>query len=320
MKISKKEKNYLDHLDFKHALGGVYYRNDFKDIRTMVLTIGFNRSGSSLMGFLLTAHPNMVIADEIHQPDTKGKIRRTPIDEVFGIGEVYLYKKYNGALNNLFYTILDIDRFRYQSKILSSPLQTTQRSTTKEFDFSIKPRRDKRYILVPNQYQGRFKGLKVIGVKSSRQNTTALLTNNTLVNLKRKLKERDIKLKFLFTVRNPYDIAGGMRKKFKPVHEEKFCRIFKNCCEQQEKILKRINPQDIFVCRHEDMCKDPRRQLARICDFLQVPVAADYIEDCVSQVAQEPRRHRANWLPKLKQTVALLNERYDFFSNYNWET
>ncbi len=40
----------------------------FKDIRIFVSTIGFHRSGSSLVGYLLTAHRNIIIA---HEPRIK---------------------------------------------------------------------------------------------------------------------------------------------------------------------------------------------------------------------------------------------------------
>ena len=40
----------------------------FGKLHTMVLTIGFHRSGSSLVGYLLTAHPNIIMA---HEPKEK---------------------------------------------------------------------------------------------------------------------------------------------------------------------------------------------------------------------------------------------------------
>ncbi|MFX0095289.1 MAG: hypothetical protein ACFFBD_26380, partial [Candidatus Hodarchaeota archaeon] len=40
------------------------YRKYFKDLRTFILFIGSSRSGSSLVGALLDAHPNVIIAQE----------------------------------------------------------------------------------------------------------------------------------------------------------------------------------------------------------------------------------------------------------------
>ena len=279
----------------------------------MVLTIGINRSGSSLLGYLLTAHPNIVIADEIQHP-----IETNKIWEDGGIN--YLKEQYNGAFNYLFSKILDVDRLRYQygKKISTSSLHTKmQQKNVIKRNF----KRNERYVLVPNQYQGRFERLKVIGVKASHENTLALLKNNTLVNLRRRLKKRDIKLKFLFTVRNPYDLTARMLIA-NSFTAEKTARTFPNHCKQPEDLLKRIDSQDVFVNRHEDMCRDPRRQLSRLCDFLEVPIPDGYTEDCASRVVQEQHKSRLDidWSPQLKQTVARAIEKYDFLSGYDWET
>lgn len=39
-------------------------KNRFSDVRTLLLFIGYPRSGSTLVGSLLDAHPNIVIANE----------------------------------------------------------------------------------------------------------------------------------------------------------------------------------------------------------------------------------------------------------------
>ena len=305
--IKRKFNGY--YLDFEYTLGGIYHRNNFKDVRTMVLTIGINRSGSSLLGYLLTAHPNIVIADEIQHLNTKNLVH--PGRD----GIVYLREMYKGFLSNLFYAILDVDQFRYRSKISTTSLH----GEAQQEIYKRNKSRGKRYILVPNQYQGCFERLKVIGVKASYENTCALLINNTLTSLNRKLKERDIKLKFLFTIRSPYELVARYPKK---TSVEKAFQLFEKKCKTQKKILRIINPQDIFVNRHEDMCINPRRQLARLCDFMEVPIPAGYIEDCASQIVRKSsKRHLdIDWSPQLKQTVARMIEKYDFFSGYDWET
>ncbi len=64
------------------------WEKSHKDIRIMLLTIGFARSGSSLLGYLLTAHPNIVIADEA--PSFVSKMRicisdKTNLETVFNL-------------------------------------------------------------------------------------------------------------------------------------------------------------------------------------------------------------------------------------------
>ena len=157
------------YLDFKCSLKSIYHRNDFKDIRTMVLTIGFNNAGSSLLGYLLTTHPNMVIAHEIMY----GKMHDNPFVQEAGVA--YLHRKYNGFLSKLFYIILATDLLRYQN--------AAHHDTAKDNKRFVRNKRV-HYVLVPNQHQGRFERLNVIGVKASTENSMVLLRNNTLVNLR----------------------------------------------------------------------------------------------------------------------------------------
>jgi hypothetical protein len=56
----KKNRLYVQSL-----LGGVAYRRSFRDLETFCLFIGYPRSGHTLIGSLLDAHPNAVIADEL---------------------------------------------------------------------------------------------------------------------------------------------------------------------------------------------------------------------------------------------------------------
>ncbi len=46
--------------------GSVNYRGLFQSIETYCMFIGYPRSGHSLIGSLLDAHPNMIIANELH--------------------------------------------------------------------------------------------------------------------------------------------------------------------------------------------------------------------------------------------------------------
>ena len=281
------------------AIRSIVRKRHVKDIRVMLLTIGFARSGSSLLGFLLTAHPNIVVADEPRVVRSKG------IDR--GINKKYpnvdiLYKADN--LNEVFNHILEVDYQRLQNK--------------KNNNIG---NRAKRYVAVSNQYQGRFKKLKVIGIKRSQKNTLLLSNINLLSNFKNKLEKRKISLKFIFTIRNPYDMvstASSLQKQ----NLEKYIKKFTRLCNINMKLLQQIHPKDIFICRHEDTLKDPNGQLAKLCDFLQVLVTPDYLDDCASQIVSEPHKSRLkiDWSQEQKQKIASLIEKYDFLSEYNWES
>ena len=69
------------------------------------------------------------------------------------------------------------------------------------------------------------------------------------------------------------------------------------------------------------MVADPKLQLTKLCEFVQVPVSPDYLDSCASCVHEKPNRRRFEfeWTPKQKQEVASLIEKYDFFSGYDSE-
>ncbi len=156
--------------------------------------------------------------------------------------------------------------------------------------------------------------MKVIGNKRSQWHVIKFDISK-LENLKEILKKRNINLKFICTTRNPYDMLATMRK-------YKSSNNLPLLCKRNIQIIKNFNPQDIFIARHEDMIANPRSQLAKICDFLQVPAARDYLNDCASVVDKEPHKSRLkhDWTADEKQTVKSLIEKYDFFSGYDWDT
>ena len=150
------------------------WEKSFDDIRVMLLTIGFPRSGSSLVGYLLTAHPSIVIADEPFVYERKDPLAKY----LNNINGIKLEKKgclYSTDLNKIFNVVLSLDYVRWLGKKKENRLTTGERQ--------------RRYILVPNQYQGHFKALKVLGIKRSGNNTQGLLNEDILITFKRNLKK-----------------------------------------------------------------------------------------------------------------------------------
>ena len=288
------------------------WEKSFDDARVMLLTIGFPGSGSSLVGYCLTAHPSVVIADEPFVYKL-GEPLATYINNINGIELGETDCLYSADLNKIFNVVLSVDYVRWLGK-------------KKECRF-IKNRRQKRYILVPNQYQGHFETLKVLGIKRSQSNVKGLLNESALTTFQKRLEERNICLKFILTVRNPYDMLSN--KAGKTLNQNKDCTqkpittkvmsFIKELSEANMKLLGLIDPQDVFVSRHEEMVADPRLQLTKLCEFVQVSASPDYLDSCSSCVDEEPhtRRFEFDWTPKQREKVASLIEQYDFFSGYD---
>ena len=292
------------------------WEKSFKDIRVVLLTIGFPGSGSSLIGYLLTAHPNIAIADEPmvkNQGDWVAK-NINSINEIALKDIDYLYL---ADLNKIFNTILSLDYVRC--------LMAERRSSSpgKENCF-VKGSRGERYLLVPNQYQGRFESPKVIGIKHSYHNVECLSNNTVLKDFKKKIEERGINLKFILAVRNPYDMSSLRARKLKRERQtvDNGIKFIKRLSKGNMEIRKHIHPKDVFISKHEDMLENPSQHLTKLCDFLQVQVSPDYLDSCTSRIVRDPHRRRFefDWTLKERKEVASLIEEYDFFSGYDWDS
>ena len=304
----------------------------------MLLTIGFPGSGSSLIGYLLAAHPNLVIADEPaieHQGDSVAR----DINDINGIAKQDIENLYLADLNKIFNIIFSLDYVRWL-------MAKQKNSLSKDEALIARGSREERYVLVPDQYQGRFESPKVIGIKRilkilsfkrgrfespkvigikhSYHNVRCLSNKTVLENFKKRLKERGISLKFIVMVRNPYDMISLRARKLRSDKQtvKNGMRFIKNLSMKNMEIREQIDPQDVFISRHEDMLENPNRHLAKLCDFLQVPVSPDYLDSCASCVVRAPHKRRLefDWTPEQKQEVASLIEKYDFLSGYDWES
>ena len=282
----------------------------FANLHTMVLTIGFPRSGSSLIGYLLTAHPNIIMA---HEPPEGG---------LYEIDDVMLLLNYILYIDQMRFNIAKEEQnFGKQSPTLSKKV--------KKRTFYAKSR----YVYVPNQYQNHCKSLEIIGIKKSLRTTWELNKTNILERFKMNIKRQKMSLKFIFTVRNPYDMIitnimnwAGKRditdKNDLQKMIENHIQGFSKMSADNLALLNRINAQDVFMNRHEDMVAAPTRQLAKLCRFLGVEATEDYLNDCAAVIHEKPRksRYELDWTEEQKEKVAEMIEQYDFLSHYSWSS
>ena len=299
--------------DYRVPVPGKSY---FEKLHTMVLVSIFPRSGSTLLGYLLTAHRNMVIANEPTNYREKLYSEVPPM----------------ALMNYILYT----DKMRFEE---ARKVQSTEKpEKVSTLDNSVKRAYNKqdRYIFVPNQWQARCELLQVIGIKNSLP-LAKRLSEEGIMKFKAQLRKVGIKsLKFISTVRNPYDMISTdvMYRARNPrtsslTEEQKHNLItkkmknrFANLCEITEKIIESSKAEDVFMHKHEDMVASPAKQLTKLCEFLKVPAFPDYLDDCASVVRKNANksRHELDWSDQQKEEMAKLIDKYHFFSGYDWNT
>lgn len=74
----------------------------------------------------------------------------------------------------------------------------------------------------------------------------------------------------------------------------------------------------VLTLRHESLVADPRGELAGLCDFLGVEADPAYLADCAAIVFPAPRRTRelVDWKPEQVSEIESVVAGHDFFSGY----
>ena len=161
----------------------------FKDVQTFVFFIGHNKSGTSMIGSLLDAHQNAIVADEV------GALH-------------YFSRGFN--LDQIFHLLL-----RGSRRELMKGRVTARRLTPYSY-------------LVPGQWQGRYQELKVIGDGRAGSTTTLLSKQPQLLNQLINLKNGP-NIRIIQSIRNPYDVISVMMTRGNRSFENSISNFFNSC-------------------------------------------------------------------------------------------
>jgi hypothetical protein len=254
----------------------IHRRDAFGRIETFVLFIGYPRSGHSLIGSLLDAHPEMVVcpgADVLH------------------------YVRAQFDRDQLFAALLRQDR-----RIMSR----NRRLTGYEY-------------AVPEQWQGRFRRLRVIGDQRGGATTDQLDQQPEL--LERLRQTLGVPLRLIHALRNPYDSISTMSRRSGAPLEVCVDRYFA-LASANGRIRQRLDQADALLdMRHESLIENPRSALESLCSFLGVDASEPYLEDCARIVFPAPKRRRyeAPWNSELIGAVRVRMAGFEFLRGYGWD-
>ena len=260
----------------------------FSKVNKLLLFIGYPRSGSTLFGSLLDAHPHTVVANEFNL-----------------IGKWYnLTQRHNASRNDIFDALFANSVEEAVSK---------QRAKNNNFFFNY---------YVPRLWQGRYRDhISVIGDKRCVSTTRGLNADmSKLTEVSRKL---GTPIKLIHIVRNPFDTvatmtirAGGkhlrMRAKtagssFKlnePARLAQQAQIYLSLVDMNVKLRKRFG-KSVLDVDYSAFIRHPKKCWRRICNFLELECSASYI-GAISKIVFKKetftRRHIA-WSEPVKQDI-----------------
>lgn len=221
-------------------------RDTFDHVRAFCLFIGIPRSGHSLVGSLIDAHPNAIIAHE-------------------------------------FNVLRYIRRGFSRAQIYSALVRNSRR-------FAAVGRRWTGYsYTVPNQWQGRFTTLEVIGDKKGGSTTKQLRADPHL--LERLEGTVGVPLRVVHVIRNPYDNISTIARRSRRALQDAVAYYF-GLCTVNAGLRDHLGPGGICDVRSESLVADPPGELRRLCEFLGLGPDDGYLRDCAGIVFPQPRKTR----------------------------
>jgi len=175
---------------------------------------------------------------------------------------------------------------------------------------------------VPEQHQGIFKNIKVIGDKKADDSTKLIGHDFSVYRKLAKILKTPIKI--IHVIRNPYDNISTMVMRnlvgnVKPTMQD-FQRMIDHYFENVQIIntLYEMNELDIFILYHEDFITDTSKNLIRLINFLELEPSGNYIEDCAKVVYKEPHKSRYDieWPESLIEIVQQRIDNNPFLRRY----
>lgn len=260
---------------------GKYHRKNFDGVKTYCLFIGHARSGHSFFGAMLDAHPNMVIADEVDS--------LSYLDSGFGRDQIY-------------------------SLIMSKSSELAQKHRDKD------GRDGSTYsYLIPNQWQGRFDNLQVIGDTKAGKSSYRLDRNPVLLD-KLRVAIGNADLKVIHIIRNPFDnISTSMLRSGRTFGDS--IDLYFDRCRALTVVRKLLNKEELLTLRQEDIIANPKLALENTCHFLNAEIISGYLNDCVKVVYQSPSqtRSKVQWSAELTELVQSKLDGFDFLDGYSFD-
>lgn len=251
----------------------IYDRRLFDDVKTYVLFIGYPRSGHSLVGFLLDAHPNIIVASQT---------------------SALRYLRHGFNARQTFFCILQNSR-----KVARIGREWRPYS----YD-------------VPNQWQGRFEKLRVVG--DSTGLTRVRRNPGLLKSVQDKLK--GVELKLIHVIRNPYDNISTMKRISRQSLPDTIERYF-SMCEIVEQLKRQVTPGAVYDLKHEALITNPQNTLRDLCGFVGLSAGESYCDDCASIVFKSPNKTRAgvDWDQELIESVKQQMSKFAFLGGYSYD-
>ena len=284
-------------------------QEDISGVEKFVFFVGYPRSSHSVIGSLMDAHPNMIVA---HECNIFVKWRRMHLNN--------RQRLYTVLYNN-----------SYRNAYTSRGWRSSRRV-------------HKGYTLdVSGGWQGRFTKLKVIGDKSGGQASKRYKNSPAMfVDAYHQLQKTvGVPVRAIHVVRNPYDMISTevlyWRSNFNRPHliklnateEHKYSNI-KSLAFHIDRTLALMKSAQTMIrdcnltvleIHNVDFVHNPRDTMQRVCDFLDLECSEDYLQLSSNKAYTSVSRTRllVEWPNNQRKRVFAEMHKYPSFKQYTFE-
>ncbi len=251
----------------------------FQDLQTFCVLIGHVKSGGTLIGSLLDAHPDIIFADEA--------------DVLRFVSAAFT-----------------------RDQICHLLLKASRREAMKG---RVTARRLDAYsFLVPNQWQGKYRQLRVIGDSRAGPTTRRLADDPQLLDRLQEMMN-GVQVRPIHVIRNPFDPISAMMVRGKRTFNNAIDHYFHRCKTLAE-IRDRLGDA-VLTMRYEELVRQPVTHLGRLCRFLGTDADGAYLQACckILHPAPEQRRHLVPWESRWVDVVHRQINQFDFLAGYSFE-
>ena len=288
------------------VLLGPVYAYKARTLEGLLLIAGYNRSGSTLIGALLNAHPDAVVANE---------------------GSALSHVRLPGSTKGLL-----VRRILREERRVRRRTNSYRRIFSGGFSYRVE-----------TGWQGRYARLRLVGDKHTGPNINRLHRDPALLDfLRRRL---GCPLRVLFIYRNPYDMVaawhlrapegmGGMdvfervalrNLRFpeagRPDVASQFLGYLRRHSRRVSEVLARLEDDEVFPIRHERFVAHPKGGLRDMLAFVGLDASDAYLDACAALVDGSPHRTRfkVRWTPAQIAEVADVVRTCPWFDGYTFD-
>ena len=290
---------------------------EVNEVKFLLLFLGHGRSGGSITGQLLNSHPNMLVANQ------------------FMLFHEMIYNP------EYFETKSDVIRILAQASLNPDPfLSRIKFKKTKGYRIAVKGVHvnDSEHAISDSRTP-----IMVVGDKGAGRTVHLYgLDKEKFSSLLERLRANaGIPIKFIEIIRNPFDIIatdviynlGGARERQKVVNSEVkisgkenngviACSI-KKYFENAFAMVKMVPElqMDVLQVHLTDLVTNPRRELQRMCDFLEVECMEEFLVNCENTLFKELSKSRTSidWTDEQKWRIENLAGEISLLTRYSFE-